>query len=231
MRKLAWSIALLSSLFACSAVNGAGFNCSRAKTPDEKLVCHDPLLSHLDDLFNARYAANKKLASSNDDNHAARNFLADRRECRDDRPCVLSAYLAILWEISPDKNDFMSEISAQSLANGQQSSTSAIPTKIGQCTMTSVTDVHPRVGAEGVPTTDQDFDSGTGIDYANDGYQVSYFREDALIDSKAGDPVEMCLVEIDRDCDPDEDGHLFLVTNNRTHQTWILPEAQHKCGR
>jgi len=91
------------------------------------MVCHDPLLSHLDDLFNARHAANNKAAaSSDDDTHAARNFPADRRECRHDRACVLSAYLAAVWEISTDKNDFMSNISAQSLTQGKPSNTSAI---------------------------------------------------------------------------------------------------------
>ncbi|WP_245441509.1 hypothetical protein [Rhizobium vallis] len=123
----------------------------------------------------------------------------------------------------------MQGISAQSLAGSRLPEAKAIPEKAGRCAATSVLEVHPRLDNGGA-ADDADFDNGTGIDYANDGYQVSYNREEALIRSKPGDPVTMCLVEIDRDCGPDEGGRLFLVTNGRTHESWILPDAQHKCG-
>ncbi|ACI55809.1 conserved hypothetical protein [Rhizobium leguminosarum bv. trifolii WSM2304] len=215
-------------LFATVA-DAAGFDCSKAGSADEKIVCGDSQLSRLDELFNQRYAAQKKAAPDEDTVHVARNFLADRRDCADDRSCILSAYLAVLWNISPDKNDFMQGISAQSLAGSQLPEATAIPAKAGHCATTSVLEVHPRLDNGGA-ADDADFDSGTGIDYANDGYQVSYNREEALIGSKPGDPVTMCLVEIDRDCSPDEGGKLFLVTNGRTGESWILPDAQHKCG-
>ncbi|MBB3648605.1 uncharacterized protein FHX14_004834 [Rhizobium sp. BK619] len=215
-------------LFATVA-DAAGFDCSKAGSADKKIVCGDSQLSRLDELFNQRYAAQKKAEPDEDNIHVARNFLADRRDCGDDRSCILSAYLAVLWNISPDKNDFMQGISARSLAGSQLPEATAIPAKAGRCATTSVLEVHPRLDNGGA-ADDADFDSGTGIDYANDGYQVSYDREEALIRSKPGDPVTMCLVEIDRDCSPDEGGKLFLVTNGRTGESWILPDAQHKCG-
>ncbi|RUM08384.1 lysozyme inhibitor LprI family protein [Rhizobium chutanense] len=219
-----------AGILLATAAEAAGFDCSKASSADEKIVCGDDRLSHLDELFNERYAAAKKASPDDDLVHKARNFLADRRDCGDHKSCILSAYLAVLWEISPDKSDFMGEISARSLTGSRLPEASAIPEKVGQCAATTVLEVHPRLDAGNAPAADADFDSGTGIDYANDGYQVSYNREEALISSKPGDPVTMCLVEIDRDCGPDDSGRLFLVTNDRTRASWILPDAQHKCG-
>ncbi|ARM89125.1 hypothetical protein RHEC894_CH02842 [Rhizobium sp. CIAT894] len=219
-----------AGVLVATAAEAAGFDCSRASSADEKIVCGDNRLSRFDELFNERYAATKKASPDEDIVHTARNFLADRSDCGDNKSCILSAYLAVLWEISPDKSDFMGGISARSLTGSRLPETSTIPERVGQCAATTVLEVHPRVDNGGAPATNADFDSGTGIDYANDGYQVSYNREEALISSKPGDPVTMCLVEIDRDCSPDESGRLFLVTNDRTRESWILPDAQHKCG-
>jgi|GEM_PF-1775531 len=68
----------LGLLFTASA-EAAGFNCAKAASADEKIVCGDTQLSHLDDVFNARYGAARKTAPDEDDVvHSARNFLADR---------------------------------------------------------------------------------------------------------------------------------------------------------
>lgn len=220
----------IAGILLTTAAQAAGFDCTRALSTDEKIVCGDIQLSHLDDVFNARYGAARKEYPDDDTIRSARNFLADRRDCGSDRACILSAYLAVLWEISPDKSSFMQGISAKSLTGGRQLKASDIPTKVGRCGVTTILSVHPRLDNGGAPVTDEDFGGGTGIDYANDGYQVSYGREEALIRSKPGDPVTLCLVEIDRDCKPDESGRLFLATNGRTKESWILPDAQHKCG-
>ena len=217
-------IAAGAGLLLATAAEAAGFDCAKAGSADEKIVCGDSELSRLDELFNERYAAQKKASAGDNLVHAARNFLADRRDCGGDRSCILSAYLAVLWTISADKSDFMEGISAKSLAGNRSPEAKTIPAKVGQCAATSIVEVHPRLDG------DANFDSGTGIDYANDGYQVSYRREEALIGSKPGDHVTMCLVQIDRDCDAGESGRLFLVTNDRTRESWILPDAQHKCG-
>ena len=79
--------------------------------------------------------------------------------------------------------------------------------------------------------SDSDYDFGTGVDFENGGYQVSYEREEALLRSKPGDPVVMCLVSIPHGCPPgDERGREFAVTNERTGETWTLPDSQHSCG-
>ena len=78
---------------------------------------------------------------------------------------------------------------------------------------------------------DEDFDSGTSIEFANGGYQVSYDRELALIGSHPGDKVVMCLISIPQLCPPgDNRGRSYTVTNIRTQQTWTLEDSQHMCG-
>ncbi|WP_245441510.1 hypothetical protein [Rhizobium vallis] len=42
------------------AAEAAGFDCSKAGSADEKTVCGDVEFSRLDELFNQRYAAQKK---------------------------------------------------------------------------------------------------------------------------------------------------------------------------
>ena len=106
----------------------------------------------------------------------------------------------------------------------------ALPTKIGLCASTQIIDVTPRLDV-GHPPTNEDFDTGTAVNYRNTGYQVSYEREAALLNSRRGDKVLMCLVSIPQGCPPgDNRGRLYTVTNSRTGETWTLPDSQHSCG-
>ena len=76
-----------------------------------------------------------------------------------------------------------------------------------------------------------DFDSGTSVTFENKGFQVSYERENALLNSKRSDRVVMCLISIPHHCPPNDDrGRIYVVTNLRTQQTWTLPDSQHSCG-
>lgn len=162
-------IAFCLGILIPTAAKAAGFDCTRALSTDEKIVCGDAQLSRFDDVFNVRYGAARKTYPDDDIVHSARNFLADRHDCASDRACILSAYLAVLWEISPDKSGFMQGISAMSLTGGHTPKASEIPTKVGGCAATTILEVHPRLDTGDAPATDEDFDSGTGIDFANDG--------------------------------------------------------------
>lgn len=100
-----------------------------------------------------------------------------------------------------------------------------LPTAIGECMTSSIVEITGRLQG------DTDFDSGTAVVFANDGWQVSYDRELAIIGSRVGDPVEICLVELPQDCPPgDERGKIYTTTNLRTGESWTLPDSQHSCG-
>jgi hypothetical protein len=104
----------------------------------------------------------------------------------------------------------------------------AQPARLGQCVITSVSRVETRLVDDAKKPVSG---SGSAIEFANGGYQVSYEQVRAVDTSRRGDRVKMCLVSIPRDCPPgDERGRVYKVTNLRTRASWILPDSQHTCG-
>jgi|HubBroStandDraft_6_1064221.scaffolds.fasta_scaffold811760_1 hypothetical protein len=104
-----------------------------------------------------------------------------------------------------------------------------LPMRIGQCTNTAIKDVTTRLvdGSTNKPIPD----SGSAVDFVNGGYQVSYDTIPEITQSRAGDPVTMCLVSIPQGCPPgDKRGRTYKTTNLRTHGSWTLPDAEHMCG-
>jgi hypothetical protein len=104
-----------------------------------------------------------------------------------------------------------------------------LPVRIGQCSTTTVKQVETRLvdGSTNQPMPG----SGSAIDFANGGYQVSYDQVPALDRSRPGDPVTMCLVSVPRHCPPGDDrGRMYKTTNLRTRGSWTLPNAEHECG-
>jgi hypothetical protein len=98
-----------------------------------------------------------------------------------------------------------------------------LPGYVGECVKTRVKSIETRL--EGAP------DSGSAVTFANGGYQVSYDTVPAIVHSKAGDPVRMCLVSIPRHCPKgDNRGRVYRTTNLRTHKSWKLPDSEHMCG-
>jgi hypothetical protein len=98
-----------------------------------------------------------------------------------------------------------------------------VPTEVGQCVETSIKEIISRL--EGMP------DSGDAVVYANDLYGVSYEQVDALRNSQVGDPVKLCLTALPTDCPPgDERGKVYSALNERTKESWELPDAEHMCG-
>ena len=178
----------------------------------------------------AAYQAAKTVART-DVPQVARDFLADRRSCGADTSCIMSTYLAVLgaYRDLGAKID-VPVISATTLSGNPEHLPAAVPTKIGQCSSTAVENVGPRLQS-GDAIVPGDFDSGTIIQFKNDSVQVSYERENALLNSKRSDKVVMCLISIPHHCPPNDDrGRIYVVTNLRTQQSWTLPDSQHSCG-
>ena len=104
-----------------------------------------------------------------------------------------------------------------------------LPVRIGQCSTTTVKQVETRLvdGSTNQPMPG----SGSAIEFANGGYQVSYDQVPAVDRSRPGDPVAMCLVSVPRHCPPGDDrGRMYKTTNLRTRGSWTLPNAEHECG-
>lgn len=105
----------------------------------------------------------------------------------------------------------------------------SLPTQVGQCVNTTIKDVTARLvdGTTNKPIPG----SGSAVDFVNGGYQVSYDTIAAISQSRAGDPVTMCLVSLPKGCPAGDDrGKTYKTTNLRTHGTWTLPDSEHSCG-
>jgi hypothetical protein len=98
-----------------------------------------------------------------------------------------------------------------------------LPSEVGSCTETTVKTVGPRL--EGTPG------SGSAIEYADGGTQVSYDQVPGIDNSRVGDSVKLCLVSLPQDCPAGDDrGKVYAATNLRTGETWSQPDSEHSCG-
>ena len=110
-----------------------------------------------------------------------------------------------------------------------QAGADPLPTQIRQCSQTTISKIGTRL--EDATTGRPMVGSGSALQFANGGYQVSYDTLPQITHSRVGDPVTMCLVLIPKDCPPgDERGREYTTTNLRTHASWRLPDSEHSCG-
>jgi hypothetical protein len=72
---------------------------------------------------------------------------------------------------------------------------------------------------------------GTSVSYKNGGMQWSFDTIQAVINSRKGDHVLICLVFIPEHCPPgDTRGKIYTTTNLRTLESWTVPDSEHSCG-
>jgi len=73
-------------------------------------------------------------------------------------------------------------------------------------------------------------DSGSAVPYENGGYRVFHDVAPALVHSRKDDPVQLCLIELPKDCTPgDNRGKTYSAKNIRAGATWALPDSEHSC--
>jgi hypothetical protein len=104
-----------------------------------------------------------------------------------------------------------------------------LPSRPGSCVWTKISHVEQRLqeGEHGPFVAG----SGSAVEFANGGYQVSYEEVAAVNASRKGDHVLMCLVSIPHPCPPgDGRGRVYTTTNLRTMESWTLRDAEHMCG-
>jgi uncharacterized protein len=183
----------------------ASFNCARAATPTEIAICANPALSALDGELGLAYTS--QLAAIPAVKQVERGWLALRNvACGRDAGCLATLSSAQLaW-----------------LRSGAPRPSGAIPTRIGACSLTSLSQVGTRLGTPG---------SGSAVSEANGASQVSYDQVRAIDASRPGDPALVCLVSVPRDCPPGDDrGKIYGVANLRTLGAWAQPDSEHSCG-
>ena len=101
---------------------------------------------------------------------------------------------------------------------------------VGECAVATIAEISYRLCAPDdanvcIPSPG----SGSVVTLSNGISGVSYER--VVHRSEVGDTVIACLSEVPKDCPAGDDrGYVWAVTNQRTGESWQLPDAQHQCG-
>jgi hypothetical protein len=107
---------------------------------------------------------------------------------------------------------------------------SQLPGKVGECMDTTITSITDRYGEDLSARAKKGSDPGTLIRFSNSGVQVSLKRENAIVHSQIFDKVNMCLVEVPKECPNELRGRVYRTTNLRTKETWSLANDIRSCG-
>jgi len=106
-----------------------------------------------------------------------------------------------------------------------------MPTAVGTCSATTITEIGTRFGPRLVQPKNGDADDGTSIALKNGVYGISYRYVPEVGRSRIGDKVLTCLVSVPTGCPKGDDrGKVYTTTNLRTQESWTLSDSQHMCG-
>jgi hypothetical protein len=104
-----------------------------------------------------------------------------------------------------------------------------VPVREGECARSMITSIGERL--VDARTNQPIALSGSSVDFANGLNQVGYDELPTIAQSRIGDPVMICLVQLPKHCPAGDDrGHIFTTTNLRTLESWTLPNSEHTCG-
>lgn len=241
MRSLLTTLLLSAISFSAISANDyyesarPSFDCRKAKTLDEKVICSDPELAELDLMVSRAY---QTFTPNYQPKRAiGKDLLRARSACGSDRACIAAAQVNALetyatdGRLSPWPGNYARALigrRAGELATHSRGTTNYQPNRLAECAHTRIKRATTRFG-EAIADYSND-DAGTAISYENGLYQVSYGRE-SLHGLKAGQEVVICLMSIPRDCpNGDNRGRTYYVLNLATNTEWVLPDSQHFCG-
>ena len=109
------SLAALLTMAASSSSYAASFDCSKASSVVETLICRDPALSQLDDRLSAAYSAVRSQSGNASQLSAdQRAWMARRNQCQT-ATCISSAYSDRLSQLQPQSQTNANEMDLVSL--------------------------------------------------------------------------------------------------------------------
>jgi len=231
----AWIAAMFAVTCATAQAAGPSFDCAKASTPDERVICKDPRLAELDRLMSIAFVrASQKYKE--EAQKVAIESLAIRHACGSNPLCILDQQVKAIGFYS----DLESTIPVPPWVGAYRygmfrardgSSATGLPKRVGQCTITRIKTISTRFGGELKKPDATSENSGSTVSYTNLAHQVSYDYVEALAASRISDPILLCLTSIPTNCPPgDNRGRFYSATNLRTKGSWILPDTQHTCG-
>jgi uncharacterized protein len=206
-------IILVSILVFVSKSYAASFDCTKAASLVENVICSDSEISGLDDAVSSSYK--NALAKGNNIKQSQRNWLKTRNLCKS-KVCLKKIYAKRLNELSDLPLALSSKLDEKDLFK-----------KVGECKETTISKIGTRFEDSARPNKD----TGTSISFANDIWLVDYDLIPQVAASKSGDDVEICLESIPKNCPPGDDrGKGYTVTNLRTGEHFTMGDSQHECG-
>lgn len=127
---------LISTLAISFTSHGASFDCTKASSEVEKIICQTPSLSTLDDTLAKAYSnARSKSADIEKLKSEQINWIKNTRQCKNDIECITNSYKKRIAELEPN-NTQSDEIVASNLITNTQAA--AQSTAIAQNTQASV---------------------------------------------------------------------------------------------
>jgi uncharacterized protein YecT (DUF1311 family) len=191
------------------------FDCRRARTGVEKMICSDRQTAYSD--HDVDFAYRLRLFRAPAPQRAAialeqREWLKRRDMCPD---------IQCLRDIYEDRAKALRD---QNAARSRRLRASVLT--VGACEVTRIQDLEGRLEA-----VEGERPDGMTIEYADGVSQVSYDRIPKVLRSKVGDRVKVCLAWTPHRCPPGDDrGRVYSSYNLRTHARWKLPDSEHACG-
>lgn len=195
--------------------SAASFDCGRAATRVERLICADLSLAMLDGSVSEIYwlLMQRSSASGRDALQRTQRAWLARRDACGDTSCLENLY--------EQRNRQL-----RSALERRDRLLRAGVSRVGQCQMTRIDGIGPRL-----QEVEGERPLGTSVRFQNGVRQVSYLRERDVLRSRIGDRARVCLISIPRGCPPGDDrGRICNVVNLRTRAQWRLPDASHRCG-
>ncbi|RUX91801.1 hypothetical protein EN935_16595 [Mesorhizobium sp. M7D.F.Ca.US.004.03.1.1] len=220
---------------APARADGPSFDCGKARLSAEKAICADPQLSAIDVLMSKAFK-DFEPAFGGDKRMIARGLIADRNACGGDTACIVSAQNNALQTYGNAQSwvqDYnialIGKKALEAAAHNPAGTDQPLPLGIGQCASTHIETLTTRLGDDPLETAGPE--AGSAATFTNGGTAVSYDREPGLAASKVGEPVEMCLISIPRDCPKDDErGRVYYSLDLVAKGSWALPDSQHLCG-
>lgn len=189
------------------------FDCNKAKSYSEILVCSNTELSYKDNLIAALYrnflVGDSKIENQNHQIKQSQIFWIKSRNKCNNQNCVGDTY-----------NSRISELKSQ-IAYKPTNETKKV---LGACFLDKIKSIEPRLN-------NGSFDSGVFSDYESGTRAVSYDAQSEVIKSRPGDNIIVCLKSLPDNCPVgDERGAVYFTHNLRTGENWVLPADSHSCG-
>ena len=92
---MTFAAGIVTAIGAFTPAQAQSFNCAKASTPDEVLICQNPYLADLDEQMASLYFTTRNRLSGNARRQIERDqkaWLEGRMRCGRDGPCIADAY-------------------------------------------------------------------------------------------------------------------------------------------